>query len=222
MRASVAFPALALFDLLREPIRMLPSSISAYINGSVAQRRLQELLGVRIAGRLAQTSSPGLSVHMRRLTFRGGKCVGSQKCRSAVSIVKMRCFMCAPPVVCCYQIVANVQVLPTCLAGCTPEQEGSPAGVMPRGRAFRVQHAHYRVHQLAASTTSQAASQIFALLCAVRVQLPEVSQRPSLPLPGSGEPAVALSGASFAWKAASEGGQPTVQDATLEVCSCSS
>ena len=51
------------------------------------------------------------------------------------------------------------------------------------------------------------------------VQLPEVSQPPPLPLPGSGEPAVALSGASFAWKAASEGGQPTVQDATLKVSS---
>ena len=49
------------------------------------------------------------------------------------------------------------------------------------------------------------------------MQLPEVSQPPSLPLPDSGEPAIALSGASFAWKAASEGGQPTVQDATLEV-----
>ncbi len=49
VRASVAFPALALFDLLREPIRMLPSSISAYINASVAQKRLQELLGVRAA-----------------------------------------------------------------------------------------------------------------------------------------------------------------------------
>ena len=47
MRASVAFPALALFDLLREPIRMLPTSISAYINAAVAQKRLQELLGVR-------------------------------------------------------------------------------------------------------------------------------------------------------------------------------
>ena len=50
MRASVAFPALALFDLLREPIRMLPSSFSAYINASVALKRLQEFLGVRAAG----------------------------------------------------------------------------------------------------------------------------------------------------------------------------
>ena len=47
VRASVAFPALALFDLLREPIRSLPSSISAYINAFVAQKRLQEFLGVR-------------------------------------------------------------------------------------------------------------------------------------------------------------------------------
>ena len=50
------------------------------------------------------------------------------------------------------------------------------------------------------------------------MQLAEVSQPPSLPLPGSGEPAVALDGASFAWTAASEGGQPTVQDVSLEVC----
>ena len=53
------------------------------------------------------------------------------------------------------------------------------------------------------------------------MQLAEVSQPPSLPLPGSGEPAVALDGASFAWTAASEGGQPTVQDVSLEVCSSS-
>ena len=51
----------------------------------------------------------------------------------------------------------------------------------------------------------------------LRMQLPEVSQPPSLPLPGSGEPAIALDGASFAWKAASEGGQATVLDVTLEV-----
>ena len=52
-----------------------------------------------------------------------------------------------------------------------------------------------------------------------RAQLPEVAHPPSLPLPESGEPAIALHGASFAWKAASEGGQPTVQDVTLEVLS---
>ena len=47
LRASVAFPALALFDLLREPIRMLPSSITACISTFVAQKRLQEFVGVR-------------------------------------------------------------------------------------------------------------------------------------------------------------------------------
>ena len=48
-------------------------------------------------------------------------------------------------------------------------------------------------------------------------QLPEIAQPPSLPLPDTGEPAIALRDATFTWKATSEGEQPTVQDVTLEV-----
>ena len=49
-------------------------------------------------------------------------------------------------------------------------------------------------------------------------QLPDVAQPPVQPLPEAGQPAIALQGASYAWQAAAEGGQPTVHDATLQVC----
>ena len=43
----MAFPALALFDLLREPMSMLPAGINAGINTLIAQKRLQEFLEAR-------------------------------------------------------------------------------------------------------------------------------------------------------------------------------
>ena len=48
-------------------------------------------------------------------------------------------------------------------------------------------------------------------------QLPEVAQPPALPLREAGQPAIELDGASFAWKAAAEGGQPALQDVNLQV-----
>lgn len=44
LTASVAFPALALFNLLRFPVMMLPSQISTMINGKVALDRVQKFL----------------------------------------------------------------------------------------------------------------------------------------------------------------------------------
>ena len=47
LRASVAFPALALFNMLREPIYELPTAFTCYINAFVSAKRLQEFLQVR-------------------------------------------------------------------------------------------------------------------------------------------------------------------------------
>lgn len=44
LTASVAFPALSLFNLLRFPVMMLPSQITTLINGKVALDRLQNFL----------------------------------------------------------------------------------------------------------------------------------------------------------------------------------
>ena len=46
LRASIAFPALALFNLLRDPIRQLPDCITSFINARIAARRLQDFLHV--------------------------------------------------------------------------------------------------------------------------------------------------------------------------------
>ena len=46
LRASIAFPALALFNLLRDPIRQLPDCITSLINARIAARRLQDFLHV--------------------------------------------------------------------------------------------------------------------------------------------------------------------------------
>ena len=44
----MAFPALALFNLLREPIHVLPTSITTYISAFVSAKRLQEFLEARL------------------------------------------------------------------------------------------------------------------------------------------------------------------------------
>jgi hypothetical protein len=45
----VAFPALALFNLLREPIHALPTAITTYIGAFVSVKRLQEFLEARLS-----------------------------------------------------------------------------------------------------------------------------------------------------------------------------
>ena len=47
LKASIAFPALALFDLFRNPIRLIPDSLNMLISASVAMNRLQAYLDVR-------------------------------------------------------------------------------------------------------------------------------------------------------------------------------
>ena len=49
LKASIAFPALALFNLLRDPIRQLPDCITSFINARIAARRLQDFLHVRVS-----------------------------------------------------------------------------------------------------------------------------------------------------------------------------
>lgn len=44
LSASVAFPALALFQLLRFPVMMFPNQITNLINGAVALKRLQSFM----------------------------------------------------------------------------------------------------------------------------------------------------------------------------------
>ncbi len=46
LKASIAFPALALFNLLRQPIRQMPECITSFINARVAAARLQEYIQV--------------------------------------------------------------------------------------------------------------------------------------------------------------------------------
>ena len=46
LKASIAFPALALFNLLRQPIRQMPECITSFINARVAAGRLQEYIQV--------------------------------------------------------------------------------------------------------------------------------------------------------------------------------
>ena len=48
LTASVAFPSLAYFQLLRFPLVMLPNVIQNCVNGLIALRRLQSFLEVRI------------------------------------------------------------------------------------------------------------------------------------------------------------------------------
>jgi hypothetical protein len=60
LRASVAFPALALFNLLREPIRILPMSITGYISAFVALKRLQQYVEVR-----PEFALPSLNIRMQ-------------------------------------------------------------------------------------------------------------------------------------------------------------
>lgn len=47
LTASVAFPALAYFQLLRFPIVVLPNTIQNCVNGLIATRRLQSFVEVR-------------------------------------------------------------------------------------------------------------------------------------------------------------------------------
>jgi hypothetical protein len=47
LKASIAFPALALFDLFRNPIRLIPDAINMLISANVAMNRLQAYLDVR-------------------------------------------------------------------------------------------------------------------------------------------------------------------------------
>ena len=47
LKASIAFPALALFDLFRNPIRLIPDSINMLISANIAMNRLQAYLDVR-------------------------------------------------------------------------------------------------------------------------------------------------------------------------------
>ena len=47
MNAAMAFPALALFNLLRQPLMMLPNYINSVINARVSIARLQAYLQVR-------------------------------------------------------------------------------------------------------------------------------------------------------------------------------
>jgi hypothetical protein len=70
---------------------------------------------------------------------------------------------------------------------------------------FRLQAGHL----LAANRSSHTCSSLW--------QLSDVVQRPALPLPETGEPSITLDGATFCWKAASEGGQPALLDVTLQV-----
>ena len=49
LKASIAFPALALFNLLRQPIRQMPECITSFINAQVAAGRLQDYIQVRHA-----------------------------------------------------------------------------------------------------------------------------------------------------------------------------
>ena len=45
----MAFPALALFNLFREPIHALPTAISTYISAIISVKRLQEFLRVPLS-----------------------------------------------------------------------------------------------------------------------------------------------------------------------------
>lgn len=45
LTASIAFPSLAYFQLLRFPLVMLPNVIQNCVNGLIALRRLQSFLG---------------------------------------------------------------------------------------------------------------------------------------------------------------------------------
>ena len=47
LKASIAFPALALFDLFRTPIRLIPDSINMLISANIAMKRIQAYLDVR-------------------------------------------------------------------------------------------------------------------------------------------------------------------------------
>lgn len=44
LTASIAFPALSLFQLLRFPVMMFPNQITNLINGGVALKRLQSFM----------------------------------------------------------------------------------------------------------------------------------------------------------------------------------
>lgn len=47
LKASIAFPALALFDLFRNPIRLIPDCLNMLISAHIAMKRLQAFLDVR-------------------------------------------------------------------------------------------------------------------------------------------------------------------------------
>ena len=47
LKASIAFPALALFDLFRNPIRLIPDSLNMLVNAYIAVKRLQAYIDVR-------------------------------------------------------------------------------------------------------------------------------------------------------------------------------
>lgn len=46
LTAAVAFPALALFNLLRFPVMVFPSQISSLVQGHIALRRIQGFIEV--------------------------------------------------------------------------------------------------------------------------------------------------------------------------------
>ena len=57
MTADIAFPALALFNLLRQPLQMLPNYVNSLINARVSLGRMQAFLRVSPASRSLEISS---------------------------------------------------------------------------------------------------------------------------------------------------------------------
>lgn len=53
MTADLAFPALALFNMLRQPLQMLPNYLNGVLNALVSLKRMQGLLQVGLCCSIA-------------------------------------------------------------------------------------------------------------------------------------------------------------------------